>query len=75
MISKLILPSLTSFGAQESGSSVRSQYRTAMDRNAQIAANANNAVMNSIQNTSPGKTNSTQMPMMGNAGKKLDVIA
>ena len=73
MISKLILPSLTSFGGKEKGSNsaVRNSYDAMRKRNEIIAQAATNTT---IQNMEANGTKA-QIPMQGNAGQKLDTVA
>ena len=70
MIQKLIMPSV-SFKGQESNSPVRSSYEALLKNNEQIATRANNQAQGNTVMTNSGK----QIPMQGNTGQKLDVIA
>lgn len=72
MISKLILPSLTSFGGKDksNNSTVRSSYNAMMEKN-EIIAQA--ATKTTIQSAEANGTKA-QIPMQGK-GKKLDIVA
>ena len=71
MIPKLIMPSVSFKGQESSSSSVRSSYNALLAKNEQIATRANNQAQGNTVTTNNGK----QIPMQGNTGQKLDIIA
>ena len=70
MIPKLIMPSVSFKGQESSSSSVRSSYNALLEKNEQIATRANNQAQGN-----PVPNNGKQIPMQGNTGQKLNIIA
>ena len=72
MIPKLIVSSVSFKGQEKKGPSpVRSSYNALLEKNEQIATRANNQAQGIDVMQNSGK----QIPMQGNTGQKLDIIA